>query len=244
MMFFIHTDIKAIEEWQRSVVDLCPIHRKLHEFDLIELRQRRRIYLVPVRRPKVSYMIRAPKQDCGYVAAVDPRDYDSATPQECHRAALEVYQRAETDPHSLGTQTRHSMMTQVIENVSVVVASGVDPAIMNKAQFMPVVSGIGVSLLILVGAAAWGSAVLLVVAGLLAVVVIVGVAYKGTRITNEHAQAALETGILDGLAPLLASQEEIAAGIQGARNRGHKVTKKQESVYLAVALSEMPAQMA
>ncbi len=230
---FIFWGTRRSESVVDTVAEYCPVHRGLHEFDVVAVRTKWHLYGIPVGKGRLAGHEIHTSQQCGHVRAVDPAAIASAPAELRYAEQLasdaEWRQRgASHDPAHRASALREAM-------VQLCTATELKPADhqVNAELKKPALIGFGSAVLLLVLAIVLENK--FVGAGFAAALLatFIYLVVRSDVIKARRRKEALTAAARFGIEPLRPSRAELEAAAKWAKGQGYDKAKKLDLEQLA-----------
>lgn len=208
------------------VLEYCPVHRGLHEFDVVAVRMKRHLYGIAPGQGRLAGHEIHTDLPCGHVRTVDPAHIAAAPAEVRYADKLAEVAEQERLADSLDPTQRAATLREVMANVCT--ASEIEPTDkqVNAELKRPALIGFGASVLLLVLAIAFNSTILAVGFGAGVVVTFVVLVALSEIVKVRLRREALATAARFGIDPLRPTRAEVEAAAAWAESQGYARAKK------------------
>jgi len=233
---------KLKERLLGTVEEFCPLHRKIHLFEIFAVMQYTHIYLIAIGKGKlVHHVIRGHGHDCGHVAVVDALEQKRASALTRHAERLEVETSLAENAKGIATEERQFLLAEQISSTSEALKHGLSNDAISAAQKRPMAISIGIALvsMILWGVTGSPAFALPFLGGLIALPF--AFIRPRQKLQKRHNALVLDTVLRFGLSPLCATQSELEQAFAWGKAQGFTLTRRQRKTLLRGTTSPTPA---
>ena len=232
---FIFWGTRRTEEPIETVVEYCPVHRDLHEFQLVAVRMKRHLYGVSLGRGRLAGHEIQTDEPCGHVRAVEATVIASAPAELRHAERLAADKELRERAASLDPAERAAALREAV--VHVCTATELEPSDrqINAELKKPALIGGGLTGVLLVAAIAFSST-FLAIAFVATMTVSFGYLVVLSEVVKARARKqALVTAARFGIDPLRPTLAELEVAAAWAKDQGYREVKKLDVAQLVAS---------
>lgn len=210
-----------------SVEDFCPLHRKIHAFELFAVTQHWNIYQVAIGKSTLLHHVtRGHTHGCGHITVVDALEFERDTPPARHSERLAIEIRLARNVNSLTSKERRYLLSEQITAISKALKHGLSNEADSAAQKRPmgITVGIFIASMILWGVAGSPLFALPFVGALMAFPF--AFIRPRQKLQKLHEAEVLDAVLSCGLPPLNVTHDEMCEAFKWGKSQGFNISRK------------------